>query len=61
MLTAVILVATSFLAACLRAAPAWACVLVLFQPGIVLDGEGGMRLMSLEYKQSTNPGDAHPT
>ena len=48
MLTAVILVATSFLllAACLRAAPAWACVLLLFQPGTILDEEGGMRLMS---------------
>ena len=47
MLTAAILVATSFLAACLRAAPSWSCVLVLFQPGTILDEEGGIRLMSL--------------
>ena len=51
MLTAVILIATTFLAGCLRAAPAWACVLLPFQPGTILDEEGGMRLMSLGLQE----------
>ena len=34
----------------LRAAPAWACVLALLQPGTILDEEGGLSLMSFRVQ-----------